>query len=300
MISQAPEPFSVDVTDLSRIAGDDVLSAIVAKAPTKVLTRVAKASDHVSKGIALDGVDDEMGVFRFIAAEEELVVALFEWLKLNTSHFPEHRDFVGKKKNHQVKLSVTPVLAVMYDVMDGFIRNGIGPSGLEDVASWQVLPAVKDGRVVLALHLEDGKHLLDLNPLDVAITLGDTPDDAVIDALFHDFRSRLGGSDDGRVKRYVNERADFRNKLLYADDGHTFSMGESLAELRPLFERDLRRLLWSLAALLTNKPVSATWGPVGQFISLYRRVLLEAKVLRQAEGRTDEETVDELEGDQPS
>ena len=60
-------------------------------------------------------------------------------------------------------------------------------------------------------------------------------------------------------------------------------MGETLAEIRAIVQRDLTRLLWCLAALLTNKPASKRWGAVGQFIALYRRVMLEAKVLRPAE-----------------
>ena len=52
-----------------------------------------------------------MGAIRLIAAEEELVVAIFEWLKLNEDHFPEHKDFIRKFKNHVVKLAFYPTLA---------------------------------------------------------------------------------------------------------------------------------------------------------------------------------------------
>jgi len=41
-----------------------------------------------------------MGAIRLNAAEEELVVAIFEWLKLKEEQFPENKDFVRKFKNH--------------------------------------------------------------------------------------------------------------------------------------------------------------------------------------------------------
>lgn len=94
------------------------------------------------------------------------------------------------------------------------------------------------------------------------------------------------GGGDNEAKGYLTRRADYRNKLLYAEDGQSYSMGETLAEIRPFIERDLKRLLWCLAALLTNRPTSKRWGAVGQFIALYRRVLLEAKVLRTPELET--------------
>ena len=74
-------------------------------APTKVRARVIKALDHYHKALRLDGLDEEMAALRFVAGEEELVVAIFEWIKLNEDDYPEHRDFVRKLKNHTVKLA---------------------------------------------------------------------------------------------------------------------------------------------------------------------------------------------------
>ena len=52
-------------------------------APRKVLTRVAGALEHYVRSEKLGTIDKEMGAIRLIAGEEELVVAIFEWLKLN-------------------------------------------------------------------------------------------------------------------------------------------------------------------------------------------------------------------------
>jgi hypothetical protein len=88
------------------LIGKDFLDLIFGNAPHKVATRVAKSLDHFWKAIPLEGIDDEMGAIRLIAAEEELVVAIFEWLKLNTDKVPEHGDFIRKYKNHRVKLVI--------------------------------------------------------------------------------------------------------------------------------------------------------------------------------------------------
>lgn len=270
---------AIDTGDLERLVGEPVVVAILKAAPLKVQTRVAKAAYHLQRALRLEGVDDEMGALRLIAAEEELVVAIFEWLKLNSEHFPEHRDFVAKQKNHLVKLAVTPVLGQMALVFEDFLFNGITPAGLEGLTSWRVVPAVKSGRVVLQIFADGEKPLIEVNPLDVAITKNDVSDDTVVNDLYQAFLERLPDTEGNRVKRFVTERADYRNKLLYAEDGRSYSMGESLADVRHIVERDLKRLLWCLAALLTNKPQTKSWGAVSQFLALYRRVLTEAKVL---------------------
>jgi len=278
---------AIDTAELERLAGEEVVIAILKVAPLKVQTRIAKAAHHLQKAIHLEGVDDEMGAIRLIAAEEELVVAIFEWLKLNSEHFPEHRDFVAKQKNHLVKLAFTPVLGQMAFVFEDFLRHGIAPTGLEGFASWQIKPGVKDGRVVLQLFAGDEKHLIDISPLDVSISVDDEHDDSVVASLYREFLERLPDTGGNRVKRFVTERADYRNKLLYAEDGQSYSMAETLGEVRVVVERDLKRLLWCLAALLTNRPLAKSWGSVSQFLALYRRVLTDAKVLSPSKPESD-------------
>ncbi|MBY3236916.1 hypothetical protein HFO17_20620 [Rhizobium laguerreae] len=100
----------VDLQPFSDLVGEDIVGFIFDNAPRKVLTRVARALEHYARAGKLEGIDEEMGAIRLIAAEEELVVAIFEWLKLNADSFPEHRDFVSKFKNHVVKLAFYPAL----------------------------------------------------------------------------------------------------------------------------------------------------------------------------------------------
>ncbi|MGB0575904.1 MAG: hypothetical protein ACPGPC_07070 [Alphaproteobacteria bacterium] len=90
-----------------------------------MLTRFASAKEHFIKGQKLAGIGDEMGVVRFIAAEEELVVGIFEVFKIRSDELPEHRDFVERYRDHLVKPSFYPVLYQMSSIVEKFLRNGI-------------------------------------------------------------------------------------------------------------------------------------------------------------------------------
>jgi hypothetical protein len=82
------------------------------------------------------------------------------------------------------------------------------------------------------------------------------------------------------VREFISERADYRNKLLYAGDAGFISMAENLKNLhRDVFSVALRDLLWCLAVLLSDKPSIPHWGLISQFIALYRRVLIDAKLI---------------------
>ena len=76
------------------------------------------------------------------------------------------------------------------------------------------------------------------------------------------------------------ERADYRNRLLYASDAGSMEMGERLTELMEGFKQTYHDLLWTLALLIGAEPAIKHWGLVSQFIGLYRCALIEAGVLR--------------------
>lgn len=269
----ATEPFA-------DLVGRDVVELLFAVAPRKVGTRVGKALDHYTKALRLVGVDDEMGAIRLIAAEEELVVAIFEWLKLNAAALPEHGDFIGRTKNHRVKLAFYPVLSQFRFVLGDMVSHGITLDGLEDVLHWHVTPARVDDRIVLRISDGDGKELINHNPLAVAVSWGDRPDAEVVATLFDDLVKLIHDQHGMTLKAFVTARADYRNKLLYAEDAGYLAMSEDLATLvDTVFRITLRDLLWCLAVLLTNAPALKDWGLVSQFISLYRRVLAESRVI---------------------
>lgn len=274
----------LDLTPFNSLVGNDIVELIFECSPTKVRNRIAKALEHYAKAIGLVGVDDEMGVIRLIAAEEELVVAIFEWLKLKAEHMPQHRDFISKYKNHTVKLAFHPVLSQLRWVLADMLIQGITFDGLEDAVHWSVKPVLEKNRVVLRISDEKGRQILDLNPLDVAITLDEEHGAEVIQSLYAQFSKETDRQTGMGVRQFVMSRSDFRNRILYAEDGGIASMAEPLQELiEKVFSLTIRDLLWTIALLLTNMPTARSWGLISQFIALYRKVLVEVKVLKDSE-----------------
>jgi hypothetical protein len=267
---------NLSVAQFAELVGHEVVDPIFDVAPRKVRTRVGKALDHYGKALQLRGVDDEMGVIRLIAAEEELVVAIFEWLKLNATTMPEHADFISRYKNHRVKLAFYPVLSQFRFVLGDMLTEGITFDGLEDKLHWYVTPVRLENRILLRISDEAGRELITYNPLAVAVSWGDRSDQKVVDALFNDFARLVNDQHGMTVQEFVTARAEYRNKLLYANDAGAFAMGEDLEILiATVFRTTLRDLLWCFAVLLTNEPAPRDRGLVSQFVALYRQVLRE-------------------------
>lgn len=269
---QDPSPFS-------KLVGEEIAALIFELAPRKVQSRIGKALDHYTKAGKLLGGDEEMGVIRCIAAEEELVVAIFEWLKLNSDKMPEHGDFVGRYKNHRIKLAFSPVLAQMRFILEPILQSGLAPDGFEGRLDMQVRAVRVGQQVKLRLTSKDGKELLLANPLDVALTLDDKTDAEVVESIYEQLRHNIEHQQGMTVREYVTARAEFRNMLLYSEDAGFVVMGERLQSLLDdVFGPSLRDLLWCLAILMSDAPITKDFGLVSQFISVYRRVLTEAKL----------------------
>jgi len=272
---------SISTDHIDGLVGAELRVFIEKKAPTKVWSRVLKAIDHIEKAKLLDGIDVEMGAIRLIAAEEELVVSIFEWLKINESKMPEHRDLVRAYKNHQVKLMFYPVLSVMHFAMGWIVQDGLVFGGIEHY-QMKIIPEIKDDSIVFKICGADGKQIIPLNPLAMFISMDDKSSDEVIDSLYQELVNQIKTTHNVTLKQFVTLRSDYRNKLLYADDGGFITGIETVSELLAGgFDSTFRELLWTLATLLGNDPLSPKFGLISQFISIYRRVLLETKAIRE-------------------
>ena len=277
------ERSELDLSAISDLVGTDLINLLFEKAPRKVASRIGKAIDHYNKALLLCGVDDEMGTIRLIAAEEELVVAIFEWLKLRADQFPEHRDFVRRFKNHQVKLSFYPVLSqfrfILADMANGFV-----PEGLVGAANWSAAVVCQDDHVDVSIRDNAGDEIIRVNPFSIVVSRDDLSHVEVVEEMHRDFAREVERQHGTSVREFVTVRSDFRNKLLYAEDGGAWLMGETLDELLDAtFRTTLRDLIWVLGALICNEPISPNFGLVAQFVSLYRRVLAEAVDTRLGE-----------------
>ncbi|MBC4084165.1 hypothetical protein H8M88_10800 [Klebsiella pneumoniae] len=264
-----------ELEHFNSLVGENLVDMILTKAPTKVRWRVIKAADHVRKAHRIKDIDMEMFSIRIIAAEEELVVAIFEWLKLNTDKMPEHRDLVGKFKNHQVKLMFTPVLLLMKNVLIECIGPNLNIHGV----NVEMKPRFENGKVELCLSIPSTGYMAPLNPLSMAINHEDEERD-IIESLYETLEKEVQDNLGMPLKEFVMKRADFRNLLLYSDDGGFLNYEIDYDDIMRGFNSTVEALLWSIAALLSNNPLSPNLGLVTQFISVYRLVLIKAKVIK--------------------
>ena len=231
----------ISTAPFADLVGQEIIDLVLQIAPTKVSSRVGKALDHYTKALRLVGVDDEMGAIRCIAAEEELVVAIFEWLKLNSDKVPEHKDFIGKYKNHRVKLAFYPVLSQLRFAIGAMPESGITFDGFEEHIHWSVTAIRQDAQVKLQIRDETGKDLIRINTLDVGISQGDRSNEEVIGTLFNDLVNNIADQREMTLREFVSHRADYRNRLLYAEDGGFVLMAEDLDSLiRHVFSSSLR------------------------------------------------------------
>ncbi|HBY4569983.1 TPA: hypothetical protein ACMEWV_003067 [Klebsiella pneumoniae] len=261
------------------LVGENLVDMILTKAPTKVKWRVIKAADHVRKAHRIKDIDMEMFSIRLIAAEEELVVAVFEWLKLNTDKMPEHKDLVGKFKNHQVKLMFTPVLMLMKSVL----IESLGPNLNIHGVRVELKPRFENEKVDLCFSIPSSGFMMPLNPLSIFINLEEQEQEQeqdIIESLYEQLQNEVRNEFGIPLKEFVMKRADFRNLLLYSNDGGFVNCVIDYDELMDGFNQTFEALLWSLAALLTNDPLSPNLGLVTQFIDVYRLVLIKTKVLK--------------------
>ncbi|RVO43467.1 hypothetical protein CN093_03940 [Sinorhizobium meliloti] len=270
----------IDLQPFADLVGEEVVSLIFDNAPRKVLTRVARSLEHYVRSGKLEGIDEEMGAMRLIAAEEELVVAIFEWLKLNPESYPGHKDFVSKFKNHVVKLTFYPALLQFRFMLGGMLRHGFTMEGLEKVVNFTARPLVDGKSIKLALYDESGKELLKADPLTVNVSRDDVASDKIPQGLLNDLAETVKQQHGATLREFLLYRADFRNQLLYASDAGSLKLGDPLADLRKTFEETFHDLLWALALIVSGKPPGKEWGVVHQFISVYRLALIEAKILK--------------------
>lgn len=284
------ETTTLETTAFDELVGEDIIEFLFAHAPTKVISRVVRALTHYNQASRLVGVDEEMGAIRLIAAEEELVVAIFEWLKLNDDKFPEYKDFVRKFKNHVVKLSVYPVVAQFRFILGNMLKS-FSPEGLEFI-NWSAKPVVDGTNIKLAIYGAKGEEIFRHTPLAVMVSQGETQGSDVIPALLADLEENVRDSRNLSLKEFLLERADYRNKLLYATDAGSMAMAETLEDLIVMFKQTYHDLLWVLVILIGAEMPSKEWGLVSQFIGLYREVLIKAGVLRA--DNTVSEAVSEL------
>ncbi|MBB3185754.1 hypothetical protein FHR95_003347 [Halomonas fontilapidosi] len=273
------EEKSFELTDFKEIAGEDVVRVVISRCPKKVMTRVAKASDHFEKAKKLSGIDDEMGVIRLIAAEEELVVAIFELIKSQKPGGGRYKTYVKKFNNHKVKLGFYPVLSQVKHILSSIYSSGVALDGMQGDFGFSYRLVVENDKAVARIYYDDKGGYIDHNPMSQIISLEDREYDEVLESLYKEFEGRVHADANMDIKTFVAQRSDFRNKILYATDEGVASMGESLDDLiSKVFSIAIQDLLWVLC-VLSSYPLDKNADLLlKQFFELYGMILKEAGV----------------------
>lgn len=277
--TETQNPFEISTDPFDALIGEEFFELLLNTAPTKVRSRVLKALDHYHKAKKLKGVDEEMGAIRLIAGEEELVVAIFEWIKLNEKDYPEHRDFVRKFKNHTVKLAFYPVLAQIRFVMGDMLTDGIVMEGLEEI-SWSLKPVIEDKAFRLAIVGPKGDEVWRHDPLHHDISREGENGMDVVPHLLAELEKVLEDQRKQTLRQFLSDRTEYRNHLLYASDAGHLQMDDALDEIFEHINITYRDLLWVLLALISGKPISKQYGIVTQFMGVYRAVLTKAGIIK--------------------
>ncbi|MGM0912737.1 MAG: hypothetical protein ACQEWZ_00090 [Pseudomonadota bacterium] len=271
------EEFNVKV--FSDIAGEDVVDVVFSKAPTKVLTRVCKAIHHFEKAKALSGVDEEMAAIRLIAVEEELVVAVFELIKYQRPGGGEYRTFVKKFNNHRVKLAFYPVMSQLKFIIQRIFSGGFSLEGMEGLLDLHAELVVENGKAFARLYFGDEGKYINHNPMSLVISLEDKSYDEVLQNIYQEFKQLVRSQTGFGVKEFVTQRADFRNKILYASDSGVASMGEDLEFLiNDVFTPAVHDLLWVICILVSHPIDKSTSLLLRQFFDLYGMILKDAGI----------------------
>jgi hypothetical protein len=199
------------------------------------------AINHLNKGWLLRKIDPEMAVFRAITAEEESVSGVFHALK--------HRGYNNSKilnpRNHVHKNAAIPFLQIL-----GYFFKDI--SGLDKLSPTLHIKE-EDGetrlRIALSVNL-NGQNLLGypIPPLNFGVT---------VDGKNVNFKSQIDKlvkeQNTSDILQYIQDQANLRNKVLYAD-----AVGyPSLEDLKDsFFELRRTRVMAMIMAFLLIEPWS--------------------------------------------
>lgn len=250
-----------EIEQWNKLVIDSLDSFIIQYAPTKVKNRYLKAQEHYNKALKLFSIDDEMSFIRLVAAEEELVVAVFEILKIKSF---EEIGFVKKFKNHLVKISLAPILILIRYKFEDIVFHNKQPGKFKLV--------IDEGSVKLSLKID---HREIITPIPANITIGSPDHSDVINSLYRDFMNRIPNDN---IREFIFSRADARNKILYSSDSGTYELSNFEKDIKT-FQDEIVHLCWALAILIDSDIPTKHYDIVNQIILTYKKLLQESKII---------------------
>lgn len=257
----------------------EVWSFVSRNAVTSVTSRIENCYRHYTKALIIKDIDPEMAAIRLIAAEEELAVAVFDIIKRNEDKFIDCKHITKKFKNHFVKLLFSPAVHSIANIVSSFLANGMSIEVAEGVPSIGIsieLIISKD-KIMLRLHL--GNTHIDASPYQFFLNKENEQID-VVEQLYKDFEKLIKSHGYSSVKEFANQRVNFRNKILYAEDAMLYDVGDEIKNVISSTSETINQVLWVIALLLSNDDsTQKKWGICRQLLQLYEKILIEAKII---------------------
>lgn len=212
---------------------------------------------------ALRSVDPEMSVFRAITAEEEAATALMFALK--------HRKYPQADKlrprDHAHKMAWIPLIEAIGRMLheSGFPQPNIR---LETEESARI-----DVRIAIdALNIPDappGHYLSPDEPLNIVVREGQDPKIATFDRHLNEWAEGKGKPG---VVKYIDEAANLRNRVLYAEDGGMPSVQHPENLILERRRRVTVLLMATIAVLQADKPQPLGVQALQAFLKLMRNI----------------------------
>ncbi len=246
-----------------------------------VYNRLANSVRHYNLAKKLDGVDDEMGFMRLVAAEEEATVAIFEFLKRETGLKEFCASFAKKNKNHHFKAVMPIVLAQAARGILNPIQDHYRSQGLITQADPKLF-TMDEGGIGLAFEsVIAGKSLaVDLSQLSLK-SLDDAGNELPAhEGWMEEARERIHRCTGQTIKELVDSRVERRNDILYADDRSIRGVsGAVFDHIEQEFGSTLRTLYYALAIVLTTKLSRSDHSIIRNVFRLYEYFMREAGYL---------------------
>lgn len=167
------------------------------------------ALQHLEKAWLIREIDLEMCVFRGITAEEEAASALFHCLK-------NHRYKNANKllfNKHTYKLGLHPFIKGIGGFLDDIIEQDTSPFGKHYLKHTE-----QSGRKAIELIIElknEKVHARPVPPLHFTFSQEDTGEVCTFE---HNFQELIKGEKYKDALQYVIDKAQTRNKILYANN----------------------------------------------------------------------------------
>jgi len=159
---------------------------------------------HLERAKAIAAIDPEMAIFRAITAEEEAATSVF--LSLLQRRYPRADQL--QIKSHLYKLGLYPFISKVYNFLAS-MSGQFPPMRLNLIE--------ESGKTLLVWEFQapDGRWAMSDPPLNVQLStdLSLTPY-----RFNHQLEELKGESARGEIKRLIEQIANQRNTLLYADD----------------------------------------------------------------------------------